>query len=530
MYGKRPIVASLDGVVAAAHPLAAAAGATVLRNDGNAFDAAVACAAALNVVEPFMSGIAGLGMATCFSAADQRVHTLDFVTRIPQGFDASITAREEIFVGPRASAPPGNLAGWCSLLDRFGTRSLADVLAPAIELAERGFPVTDGIPAVTQEWFDVRRDETEWQRVYTNGHANIEPGWILRQPDLADTLSAIASVGKRHLYDGPLGERMLDHLRGRGGFLSEADLQAVAPEWLQPLATDYRGWQIHTLPPPAESFQFLLTLAALRAVNLGECEPGGAEHFDALIRACRLASELRVEHNKSDRQKIEALFADEQLHLMTAQVLGTEPLSGRMQRHAAMTDRRLVGLREHTTSISAGDRDGNMVCITQSLGSIYGSGVVIPGTGVCMNNFLNWGDLDPASPNALSPGEPMAMCLAPSVALRDGAPVLALGTPGSYGILQTQPQVYSYLLDFGMPLQEAIEAPRARLWDGTLVHMESRVGAPAIDSLRARGHDIELIEPWSRKVGGFQGVYRDPASGALFGGADPRRDGYAIAT
>ena len=169
----------------------------------------------------------------------------------------------------------------------------------------------------------------------------------------------------------------------------------MAPEWLQPLATDYRGWQIHTLPPPAESFQFLLTLAALRAVNLGEVEPGGAEHFDALIRACRLASELRVEHNKSDRLKIEALFADEQLHLMTSQVLGTEPLSGRMLRHAAMTDRRLVGLRDIRRQSPRRPEHGLYYPEPRV---DYGSGVVIPGTGVCMNNFLNWGDLDPARP------------------------------------------------------------------------------------------------------------------------------------
>ncbi len=146
-----------------------------------------------------------------------------------------------------------------------------------------------------------------------------------------------------------------------------------------------------------------------------------------------------------------------------------------------------------------------------------------------MNNFLNWGDLNPRSPNHVRAGEPMAMCLAPCVVTHDDFPVLALGTPGSYGILQTQPQVLSYYLDFNMGLAEAIESPRVRLWDGTLVHMESRVDHTAVEALRQLGHDIELVEPWTRKVGGFQGVARDPETGALTGAADPRRDGYAVA-
>ena len=170
-----------------------------------------------------------------------------------------------------------------------------------------------------------------------------------------------------------------------------------------------------------------------------------------------------------------------------------------------------------------------MVCITQSLGSMYGSGVVIPGTGVCMNNFLNWTDLDPASPNHPRPGQPMAMCLAPSVSTRDGEAVLALGTPGSYGILHTQVQALAQFVDFDLPLQQAIEAPRARLWDGRRISVEARIAPEVTAELSARGHLVETVAPWTRKVGGMQGIERRPDTGALIGAADPRRDGYAAA-
>ena len=178
--------------------------------------------------------------------------------------------------------------------------------------------------------------------------------------------------------------------------------------------------------------------------------------------------------------------------------------------------------------MSVVDAAGNMVCLTQSLGSPYGSGVMIPGTGVVLNNFLHWSDLDPESPNALRPGQRMAMCLAPSISTRDGEGVLALGTPGSYGIPQTQVQAMVGYVDFGLELQAAIDMPRGRLWDGTTVYLERRVSHPVCRELSARGHDIILLPEFSWRAGGMQAVARDPESGALTGAADCRRDGAAI--
>ena len=182
----------------------------------------------------------------------------------------------------------------------------------------------------------------------------------------------------------------------------------------------------------------------------------------------------------------------------------------------------------HTTSFSIADSDGNLVCLTQSLGSVFGSGIVVPGTGLCLNNFLYWADVNPKSPNRVTPGGPLPMCMAPSIVTKDDAPVLALGTPGSYGILQTQPQALVQYLDYGLPLQQAIESPRGRLTDGQEVLLESRIEAEVQAELRKRGHDVTTGPDWTMKVGGMQGVAVDRDTGILTGGCDPRRDGYCV--
>ncbi|HKD77948.1 MAG TPA: gamma-glutamyltransferase, partial [Ktedonobacterales bacterium] len=186
-------------------------------------------------------------------------------------------------------------------------------------------------------------------------------------------------------------------------------------------------------------------------------------------------------------------------------------------------------LHQHTTSFSVADGEGNVVCITQSLGARFGCGIVVPGHGVCLNNFLYWGEVDKRGPNALRPGGPLALPMAPSIATRDRQPVLALGTPGSYGICQTQPQALIKHVDFGLAIQDAIEAPRARLLDGRLVQIESRISSQTIAALRQRGHDAQATAAWTPSVGGMHGIAIDPATGVMTGGCDPRRDGFVAA-
>lgn len=524
----RPTVRAVGGMVSSAHPLASAAGAKMLEAGGNAFDAIVATAAVLNVAEPFMSGLAGLGCATMFTAKDGQVRVLDFHPPVPAAFDADKLDSLDIRDGANASGTPGNLAGWCKLASELGTLPLATLLAPAIRHARQGVPVSPFFV----EMVAVSRPRTmqpEWLSTYIEPSDNATLNTVLKQPDLANTLEAIASEGPSYLYDGPLGRKMVSHLQSLGGCMSEDDLAAVEAVWEGPVVTSYRGLDIHVPPPPAESFQFLLTMKLLSGIDFAGKDHLSADHLDTVFRAVRLAAETRIRNNKCSPDMVAELLSDLHMDPLRDRLLAPAPITGRTEQFGTGPLPDGVKLREHTTSMSAMDRDGNAICLTQSLGSMFGSGVVIPGTGVIMNNFMNWGDLHPDSPNRLVGGERFGMCLAPSISLEDGDVVLALGTPGSYGILQTQAQAMVHHLDYGLELQAAIDAPRARLWDGAKVNLESRVENPVIEELKRRGHEITLVKPFSMECGGMHAIRRDPKSGALSGAADSRRDGAAIA-
>jgi gamma-glutamyltranspeptidase/glutathione hydrolase len=527
MDGKRPSVASLRGIVAAAHPQAASAGAAILRAGGNAFDAAAATAAALNVVEPYMSGLAGMGMATCYIAKEKRLRTLDFITQVPREFPAGkFTKREQLARGPIATGTPGNLAGWCELVHAHGSKPLTEVFAPAIALAREGFPLTEyntsAINDVATEMQGRQVFYDDWARTYTSGTGAVTFGSVLRQPDLARSYEAIASEGPRYLYGGPLGRAMVQHVQKLGGCLTLADLEEAAPVWLDPLSAAYRGLQVHTLPPPCEGFQYLLTLRILDGFDLSAMARNGVDHLDTMYRAIRLAAGTRIAHNNPSPERLSELLSDDAVAGHRARLQDRKTIDGPTEQFVSP----MPSAGQHTTSFSVADGEGNVVCITQSLGAKFGCGVVVPGHGVCLNNFLYWGEVDLRGTNALRPGAPLALPMAPSIATRDGRPVLALGTPGSYGICQTQPQALVQHIDFGLRLQDAIDEPRARLWDGTRVQVESRVSADTMEALRVRGHAIEVAPPWTQAVGGMHGIAIDPATGVLTGGCDPRRDGF----
>lgn len=533
MEGKRPTVASRNGIVAAAHPLAAQAGVRLLAQGGNAFDAAAATAAALNVVEPYMSGLAGMGMATCYVARERRIRTLDFVTPVPSRFPAGqFKTRSELERGAQSTGTPGNLAGWCELVRAHGNKSLADVLAPAIELARDGFPIIEyGVYAINDAAGELARYPDllpEWSSLYTGGAGQVAFGQVLRQPALARTFEAIAGEGPGYLHDGPLGRAVVAAAQRHGGCLTLADLAAVAPQWLDPLSARYRGLTIHTLPPPAEAFQFLLTLRILDGFDVAGLERNGVAHLDLVFRAIRLAAGVRIANNNPSPAALAALLSDAPVEDLRRRVRDGGPIDGPTEQFIEPRPRELA--REHTTSFSAADREGNAVCVTQSLGKAFGAAVVVPDYGVCLNNFLYWGEVGGGGRNTLDPDAPLALPLAPCIATRDGEVVLVLGTPGSYGICQTQAQVMVQHVDYGLFLQDAVDAPRARLWDGSLAQVESRVGSATIEALRARGHEIGNDPAWIKlTVGGMQGISRNPATGVLTGACDIRRDGFVAA-
>ena len=522
--GGRPAVRSVHGMVAAAHPLAANAGAEMLRRGGNAFDAVAATTAALNVVEPFMSGLAGAGAATFFKADTGEVSCLDFIPPAPAGLNPPAMDCKMAETGPLSPCTPGSLAGWYVLQSGYGKLSFSDVLQPAIKLATDGYPVSKFFVAETIDHAG-RIKDPEWHRVFRpeNGW---KPGDILKLPNLAGTLGKIADEGIGYLYGGELGDKLATHMASVGGVIAMSDLEAVDPNLEAPVKTAYRDRLVHVPPPPAESFQVLLALRILNSFDVGSLGLMSARHLDLVFRAIRIAAGLRIRHNRRSAEEIEALLSDMSAHVTRAG--DGNPVEGLTEKWSGDADFEADAPKENTTSMSIADADGNMICLTQSLGSAYGAGVMIPGTGVILNNFLNWTDLNPTSPNALQPGQRLAMCLAPSISTRDGKGILALGTPGSYGILQTQVQAMVGHVDFGLDVQAAIEMPRARLWDGKQIYLERRVPHSVCVELSARGHDVVLLPDYSWRTGGMQAVARDPDSGALAGAADSRRDGAAV--
>ncbi len=523
---RRPVVASRAGVVAAAHPLAAAAGAGVLARGGNAFDAAVATAAALGVVEPFMSGPAGFGAATCWAAGDGRMRSLDFSPRAPLAWaPGAAPPREARHIGPLAVAAGSALAGWCDLLSAHGTRRFAEVLAPAVTLAREGVPLVPSTAARINQALRERRDLPgfdDWAAIYAPGGREVHAGQVLHQPDLADTLEAAGEAGPRLFATGAIAERIATHLAGLGGVLTAADFAAVSPDWQRPLRADYRDLTLHVPAPPGQAFQLLLTLRLLEATDFAALERNGVAHLDAVWRAARLAAGERIALGSPDAEAVETALGEENVARLRARLADPAPLEGPMEQAGGPAP------EGHTTSLAVADRAGNLVALTQSLGAPFGSGIVVPGTGLVLNNALFWGEAA-----TLQPGEGVGMPLAPTVATRAGRggpmPVLALGTPGSYGICPTLAQTLVQYRDFGLPLQQAVEAPRARLYDGRRVVAEGRLAPETLEGLRAQGHVVVEGPAWTPLVGGVQAVARDPSSGIVTGAADPRREGLALA-
>ncbi|MBI4242311.1 MAG: gamma-glutamyltransferase [Candidatus Rokubacteria bacterium] len=534
-FAHRPVVMGRRGVATSAHPLASLAGIQMLLEGGNAVDAAVAVASALNVVEPFMSGIGGIGLMVLSSARRRERDVLDFIGRAPRAADPARVTAAELEGGPRSCATPGNLGGWLVALERFGTMPRQAVLAPAIRLAEEGVPLT----WKNCEFFERARPtltrSAEAQRIYL-GNGSPRPGRLLVQKELGATYRQVAEGGAEVFYRGPLGRAICRAVQEAGGWLAEEDLAGFTPEWRAPLTVPFKDSEICTVPPPFSAFQYLETLNILEGYGLSGWGHNSADSLHHLIEAVKLASADRLAYAYLPEIPIRGLVSKAYAAQQRARI---DPRRAGVSEGERFDPARLPGqilpghpadfMSEHTTHFACADGDGNVVTVTQTLGVPFGSGFAVPGTGVVLNNILKWMDLHPESPNLLRPARKAGTMMSPTQVFRDGQFSMSIGTPGSYGILQTTPQMILNVLEFGMNIQEAIEAPRIRVYRDRLVDVEGRIPADVRAELSRRDHQVNVIEEWSWIVGGGQGITRDPESGALQGGADPRRDGYALA-
>lgn len=529
----RPPVCGTHGAVASAHPLATQAGFDVLRSGGNAVDAAVATAATLNVVEPYMSGVGGVGFLL-LHLANGETKTLNFSGNTPAA------ARPELFtsatqeLGPRACLIPGNVAGWFEALTVHGTKPPQHVFAQAISLAEEGFP----LHPFNLKMIGLGRSLLNDVGLTIYGDVPLQLGAILRQPELAKTLSELATRGPEYFYRGELGAKIADYIQSQGGFLSHEDLSKYSPQWQTPIGVDYRGVHVKTCPPNNEGFQILQTLKLLEGSDLATLKHNSTDYIHLLTEAIKLAVADRIEWAGDPdftAVPLDRLLSDEYISERRQLInLGRASLSeGERWRGNRKSGVIAPGIPSGlTTHMAVVDSDGNVASITQSLGSGFGSGVVVPDTGVALNNFVKWTEIDPRcpTPNLLQPGKRWASCMAPVHVFRDdGNFWFSIATPGSEGILQTTLQMLLNVVEFGADPQLAIEAARFRVWEDTRIQIEERVPAEVRAELVERGHSVESLDEFSPLVGGGQSVMVEPQSGARIAGADPRRDGYALA-
>ncbi len=502
------------GAVACANPLAAMAGIRTLAAGGNAVDAAVATAAALNVVEPNCSGLGGVGWMMIHEATTAHTHALDCLGPMPRDFRSPVPDGQRVHSGFASAVVPANLAGWAAALARFGTWTLARVLEPAIDLAEHGFPVSrrlsgdllalagQAAPGSDQPWL-------------AGGRAT-PGGQVLRVPDLAATLRTLAAGGPEALYGGDLGDRVVAHVRAEGGFLSRQDLMDYRPVWIEPETAPAFGRTIHSMAPISLTALHIAEVRGLASLPAGEPE---AIHLlcEAFKAACR--------HHAGEGA---TPAADAPIARLAEGLSAGDASPDPLLPHAS----------ESTTHLDVVDGQGNAVAFTTTIGGFWGCGAAVPGTGILLANILNWADIRggwPQVPRSTVP--PPCIVLGPE----PGA-VLAIGTPGGTGIPQTTLQVLAAHLGHGLPLQEALDRPRWRMasnlsespamrrWcaDGDLL-LESRVPFATLQALQQRAYAVRPIEPYSLIVGGFHAAGGRPRQRTFWAAADPRRGGAGLA-
>ena len=519
----RSTVYAPHGVVATSQPLASAAGLAVLERGGNAVDAAVTAAAVLSVVEPMMTGVGGDMFAMVWIGKEHRLVALN-----ASGRAGALMTRAELLRRGRTRMPesgietvtvPGALAGWAELLRKYGTITLAQALEPAIRYAEEGYPVT---PIIAADWKDqtayLMRDSAARATYLIDGeHAPAAGEWF-RNPDYARTLREIAADGPAALYGGSLGQRIIRRVQELGGFLTLEDLRRNQPTWVTPVSVPFKGYRIWELPPNNQGIAVLEMLRILEPYDLKAMGHNSAAYFHHLIEAKKLAyADLARYVGDPDHLAIppERMLSDRFI---------AERRSHLDEAHAAAHADPGPALASETIYLTAADSAGNMVSFINSLYDLFGSGVVVPGTGFALQNRGAGFTLDDGLPNTVAPGKRPFHTLIPAFVTRaDGTPWMSFGVMGGSMQAQGHVQVLLNLLVFGMDLQPAIDAARFRHLDGTRVALEAPVTDSVRAALTAMGHTI--IDERPIQFGGSQAIIRLPKGYAA--GSDPRKDGYA---
>ncbi len=513
------------GMVGSAHPLVSQIGLDVMRHGGNAIDAAVAAGAMLMLVEPRNGHLGGDAFVQVTLPDErQRVVAINGSGAAPHAATLErYQALGEIPAdGPWASTVPGVVSAWQVLLERFGTRPLAELLEPAIDYAEHGLAVNARQHAAETLNAELYRRYPETEAIFTPGGVAPAEGALVRQPLLARSLRRVAAGGREEFYTGSLAADMVRASQAQGGPFVLRDFAEHQTEVLDPVQTSFLGYTVYEQPPVSQGLIVLLALNILEALDLPAVQPGSVDAFHLQIEAVKLAVE--------DRQRLlgDPQWVEVPLDWMLSKEHAREQAARVDGRHARTSQQPRQVL--DTTAMMLADERGMMVAYIHSLFS--SSGVVLGDTGVLMNNRLRGFSLEPGHPNVLVPGKRPIHTLNTYVVKQGDEPVLIGGTPGAHWQVQANVQLLSNILAWGMDLQTAQERPRWLMGESshsnsTHVRVESRAGEAVIDGLAEQGHDVEVMGPWAAG-NAVQVIARDPSSGVYSGATEPRRLGCTV--
>src|SRR5690349_10450215 len=483
----RSIVRAQHGMVASSQPLASQVGLEILKRGGNAVDASIAMAAVLNVTEPMMTGIGGDMFALVYWAKTGELKGLNASGRAPRALNLDHFKKKGIGsmpdFGMEPITVPGAVDGWVSLLEKYGTMKLADLLAPAIEYAENGYPVMEKAAA---DWADavtkLKRTPASTANYLIDGRAP-RAGEIFHQKNLAKTFRTLARGGRDAFYKGEIAQAIVDYCQKNGGFLSMQDFADNKPEWVEPISTDYRGYKVFECPPNGQGLTALLTLNILEGFDLAAMSTKPDLYYHTLIEATKLAF--------ADRDKY---IADPAFSKVPVAELLSKEYSAK--RRALIHPDSVIQtpepghLANHSDTVyfTVVDKDRNAVSFINSLFESFGSGITAGDTGIVLHDRGLGFSLDPNHANRLEPGKRPFHTIIPSMVFKDGKLLMTFGVMGGAIQPQGHVQVLANLIDMGMNIQQAIEAPRYRYLDGNRVLFEDAMTEPVIKSLIARGH------------------------------------------
>jgi gamma-glutamyltranspeptidase/glutathione hydrolase len=522
-----PAPPEIHGAVSTAHPLATEAGIAVLQKGGNAFDAAVAVAAALNVVEPAMSGMGGYGTILIYDAAKGEIRFLNSSGRIPAGLDPDVfrpphPRYRENRRGPAAVSTPGNVHAWEAMSKEYGALPWNALFQAAVDLAENGFTLDEAGAATIRSAFD---DFPAHARAfYGRGGSPLGAGDRLIQKDLAGSLRLVASEGARAFYSGPIGRAIDAAMSASGGFLALDDLESDEAEWREPIGIPYRDCEVFTASPPSTAFPFLIRLGIMSRFDVAGLGHNTAGHLHRFIEATKHAFWCRLRYAGDPEVAPPPLGRLLSPPYWTEQAAAIDLERARPFAYPEPEE----GTTAHTTHFVVADAAGNVVTATQTLGNAFGSRIMPEGTGVWLNNSLAYCTFEPkGNPMDAHPGRRKLSGDCPTIIVRDGRPWAALGTPGGHTIGQTVPQMVMNLVDFGMDVREAVAAPRVSFVEPDTISVEEGIPETVRSELEAKGHKLRI----TRGLGNAHALtiaYDARGKPARFRGAsDPRGAGLA---